>query len=63
LTIGCSICWEVVYQSDIVAQFKNNQWSRLANLNQRRSGHGSITIGEETMIIGGQAPWSGPDPE
>ena len=39
--------------SDIVAQFKNNQWTRLANLNQGRQGHGVITIGEETMIIAG----------
>ena len=39
--------------SDIVAEFKNNQWRRLADLNQGRRGHGSITIGGETMIIGG----------
>ena len=39
--------------SDMVAQFKNGQWSRLANLNQGRMGHGAITIGAETMVIGG----------
>ena len=39
--------------SDMVAQFKNGQWSRLANLNQGRMGHGAITIREETMIIAG----------
>ena len=41
------------YTKDIVAEFKNDQWRRLANLNQGRYGHGSITIGGETMIIGG----------
>ena len=38
---------------NIVAEFKNDQWRRLADLNQGRYGHGSITIGGETMIIGG----------
>ena len=39
--------------NDIVAEFKNNQWRRLPNLNQRRDSHGSITFGGQTMIIGG----------
>ena len=38
---------------DIVAEFKNDQWRPLPNLNQGRHGHGSIIIGGETMIIGG----------
>ena len=41
------------YTKDIVAEFKNDQWRRLADLNQGRYSHGSITIGGETMIIGG----------
>ena len=41
------------YTKDIVAEFKKDQWRRLADLNQGRYGHGSITIGGETMIIGG----------
>ena len=41
------------YTNNIVAEFKNDQWRRLADLNQGRRGHGSITIGGETMIIGG----------
>ena len=41
------------YTSHIVAEFKNDQWRRLADLNQGRRNHGSITIGGETMIIGG----------
>ena len=39
---------------NIVAEFKNDQWRRLADLNQGRDGHGSITIGGQTMIIGGR---------
>ena len=41
------------YTKNIVAEFKNDQWRRLADLNQGRWGHGSITIGGQTMIIGG----------
>ena len=41
------------YTKDIVAEFKNDQWRRLANLNQGRREHGSITIEGQTMIIGG----------
>merc|ERR1719197_165069 len=43
-----------LYTKKIVAQFKNDQWRRLADLNQGRERHGSITIGGETMIIGGR---------
>jgi len=42
-----------VYTKNIVAQFKNDQWRRLADLNQGRFGHNSITIGGQTMTIGG----------
>ena len=48
------------YTRDIVAEFKNDQWRRLANLNQGRDGHGSITIGGQTMIIGGFIDWNAP---
>ena len=41
------------YTKDVVAQFKNDRWSRLRNLNQGRLGHGSISIEDYTMIIGG----------
>ena len=41
------------YTWDIVAEFKDDQWRRLANLNQPREANGSITVGGETMIIGG----------
>ena len=42
------------FTQDIVAEFKNDQWHRLDNLNQGRWLHGSITIGGQTMIIGGE---------
>ena len=39
--------------SDVIAQFKDNAWSLYGNLQRRRHLHGSITSGDETMIIGG----------
>ena len=36
-----------------IAQFRNNQWRNLGSLTKGRYYHGSITIGQETMIIGG----------
>ena len=44
-----------LYTKDIVAEFKNDQWLQLANLNQGRYAHGSIIIGGQTMVIGGQS--------
>ena len=38
---------------NIVAVFKNDQWRKLDNLNQGRNGHASITIGVQTIILGG----------
>ena len=40
---------------NLVAQFKDDQWHKLDDLKQGRYRHGSITIGGETMIIGGYA--------
>ena len=42
---------------DIVAEFKDDQWRRLANLNQGRQAHSSITVEGQTMIIGGVLNW------
>ena len=36
-----------------IAEFRNNQWRNLGSLTKGRYLHGSITIGQETMIIGG----------
>ena len=38
-----------------IAEFRNNQWRNLGSLTKGRGFHGSITIGQETMIVGG---WS-----
>ena len=38
---------------DVIAQFKDNAWSLYGNLQKRRFLHGSITSGDETMVIGG----------
>ena len=41
--------------TDTIAEFKNNQWSKLSSLNEARYYHGSIRVGDLTMIIGGYA--------
>ena len=38
---------------NLVAEFKNEQWTQLDDLNKGRSYHGSITVGAQTMIVGG----------
>ena len=38
---------------DVIAQFKNNQWSLHGNLQKGRRLHGSITSGSLAMVIGG----------
>ena len=39
----------------IVAEFKDNRWRQLDNLNKGRDLHGSLSIGDQTIIIGGRA--------
>ena len=39
----------------IVAEFKNGQWGQLANWNKGRYAHGSLSIDDQTIIIGGIA--------
>ena len=39
--------------SNVIAKFENNGWSNFGNLKKSRALHGLITIGTETMIIGG----------
>ena len=36
-----------------VFAFRDDQWNQLDNLNKGRDGHGSITVGSQTMIVGG----------
>ena len=38
-----------------IAEFRDNQWRELGSLTNPRAYHGSITVGQETMIIGGLA--------
>ena len=38
---------------NLVAEFRNDQWAQLDDLNKGRSYHGSITVGAQTMIVGG----------
>ena len=43
------------YSQNVIAEFKNGQWRQLDDLNTGRYRHGSITLGSQTMIIGGYA--------
>ena len=39
---------------NIVAEFRDNQWKQVATLRQGRSRHSSISLGVQTIIIGGE---------
>ena len=43
------------YTEGVVAEFKNDRWNQLASLNKGRSRHGSLSVGDQTIIIGGVA--------
>ena len=38
---------------DNIVEYRNNEWRKLGSLGKGRSYHGAITIGQETLIIGG----------
>ena len=42
-----------LYTPDVIAEYKDGQWRQLPNLYRGRTYHGAITIGGQTMIIGG----------
>ena len=42
-----------LYNQNLVAEFREYQWRELDDLNNGRTGHGSITIGDQTMTVGG----------
>ena len=42
-----------LHTSEVVAEFRNNEWKRLKDLSKARYGHGSLSVGEQTIIIGG----------
>ena len=41
---------------DIIAEFQNYKWRQVGSLKRGRRNHGSIIVGEQTMIIGGLDP-------
>ena len=41
------------YTQNLVAEFRNDQWAKLDDLKKGRYSHGSITVGTQTMIVGG----------
>ena len=42
-----------LYTRNLVAEFRNDQWAQLDDLNKGRYYHGSIDVGTQTMIVGG----------
>ena len=42
-----------LHTQNLVAEFRDDKWTQLDDLNKGRFGHGSITIGDRTMIVGG----------
>ena len=43
------------YTRDVVAQYKDDQWTKLDPLLQPRRAHGSIVIGNKLFMIGGNS--------
>ena len=37
----------------VIAEYKNDAWRLVGRLTKGRERHGSITLGTETMVIGG----------
>ena len=48
--------WDRSSSLDVIVKFANDKWSLYGNLRKRRYGHGSITVGTDTLIIGGYTP-------
>ena len=46
--------------SDIIAQFKNDQWTVVGELLKARYGHRSIRIGGDILVFGGFNPTKPP---
>ena len=41
------------YSREIIAEYKNDAWRQLGTLTKGRDKHGSITLGDLTMVIAG----------
>ena len=44
-----------VGRTPIIAEYKNDEWYNAGSLKQSRHGHGAITSGSLTMVIGGSS--------
>ena len=44
-----------LFSKEVIAEFKNNTWRQLGTLTKGRSDHGSISLGNEMMVIGGSS--------
>ena len=42
-----------MFTSNLVAEFRDDQWTQLDDLNKGRKVTGAITVGTQTMIVGG----------
>ena len=42
------------YTQNLIAEFRNDQWTKLDNLKKGRMAHGSINVGNQTMIVSGR---------
>ena len=40
-------------KTSIVAEYKNGNWKNVGNLTKALEGHGAITLGSITMVVGG----------
>ena len=63
VSINESIIVSGGYQYDFrhvstVAEFKDNLWNQLGNLNQARLGHNSIIFDSEILIVGGSGTFA-----
>ena len=41
------------YTKEVIAELKNDTWRQLGTLTKGRYAHGSISLEDETMVIGG----------
>ena len=48
------------HRTPVIAEYKNDKWYNVGNLNQSRHAHAAITYGSLTMVIGGTSTDSQP---
>ena len=47
-------------RTSVIAEYRNDKWNIVGNLNQARHGHSAIKSGALTMVIGGSSTNSEP---